>query len=416
MAGSFARGAASIGAVLALGLPWHAHAETEPSESPDGIALRVILVGVGQAIDGGSADAGTHEARGNGRGDVVAEFPGGTIGDAAGKLVTHLRFGQGGGVSLRPTYTSTPNTTTFEASDGSRTIHVTVAEAWYQLDVPLSRDGPKAAPHGRLELTAGKMDPFAFFDQNAVAGDETTQFLNNVFVHNPLLDSGGDVGADRFGFSPGVRVRYAIGRDDADNWGASVGMFGSGNGADFTASFGHPFVIAQLDTTRSLVDGQPGTYRAYAWTNGAASGFDGSRARRSGWGMSIDQRIGDTATLFARFGHETQGSDRTRFDRALAVGAELGGGWWGRAADAAGLAFGLLHTSSAYAGATAADRELAGYAASGDETSIEAYYRWQLDKRLELSPDVQWILRPGGDGAAPAAFVAGVRVRVALER
>ena len=37
-----------------------------------------------------------------------------------------------------------------------------------------------------------------------MAGDEGAQFLNNVFVHNPLLDSGGDIAADAYGFAPGV--------------------------------------------------------------------------------------------------------------------------------------------------------------------------------------------------------------------
>lgn len=416
MAPQIARRAASIGVALAFGMPWGAHAEAEKPESTDGIALRASFVGVGQAIDSRSADAGTDETRGNGRGDLVAELPGGTVADGAGRIVAHLRFGQGGGVSLRPTYSSTPNSTAFEAADGSRAIHAIVAEAYYRIDVPVAPGGAGAGPRGRVEVSAGKMDPFVFFDQNAVAGDETTQFLNNAFVHNPMLDSGGDVGADRFGFSPGVVVGYVNGPGGTDTWGASVGVFGSGNGEEFEASFGHPFAIAQLETTRARLAGQPGTYRAYLWTNGAASSFDGTRGRRSGWGISIDQRIGDDAALFGRFGHELEGKDGTRFDRALTVGAEFGGGSWGRAADGAGLAVGLLHTSSGYASATAADRDLAGYVASGDETSIEAYYRWRLDGRFELSPDVQWILRPGGNGAAPDAFVVGLRVRVALER
>ena len=84
-----------------------------------------------------------------------------------------------------------------------------------------------------------------FFDQNSIADDETRHFVNNVFVHNPLLDSGGDAGVDRYGFSPGAIAAYEDASDKAMAWGASLGVFGAGNGANFSASSGKPFVIAQ---------------------------------------------------------------------------------------------------------------------------------------------------------------------------
>jgi len=381
-------------------------------DSLEGITVSASLVGVGQGVNGAGAASGESESRLNYRGDVGVALPGGEMGDVEGKIFTHFRFGQGSGVSLRPTYTSTPNTTEFQAAANPADAYAIVAEAWYQLAVPLPFGGFKPQSRERLELTAGKIDPFAFFDQNAVAGDEATQFLNNVFVHNPLLDSGGDVGVDQYGFSPGGRIAYTNEEDKASTWGASVGVTGSGNGADFTGSFSNPFVIAQLETTRRFAAGQPGTYRAYVWTNGQADNFNGTTGRHSGWGMSIDQRVGDAAALFGRFGYEIQGQGGVRFDRALTLGAQLGGAYWGRAADVAGFAVGFMHTSSAYASATAADGALAGYAASGNETDLELYYRWRLNSRVELSPDLQWIFRPGGNGSAPSAFAGGVRARV----
>jgi len=381
-------------------------------DSLEGITLSASLVGVGQGVNGAGAASGESESRLNYRGDVGVTLPGGEMGDVEGKIFTHFRFGQGSGVSMRPTYTSTPNTTEFQTAAGPADAYAIVAEAWYQLGVPLPLGGFKPQSRERLELTAGKLDPFAFFDQNAVAGDETTQFLNNVFVHNPLLDSGGDVGADQYGFSPGARLAYVDEEDKSGAWGASVGVTGSGNGADFTGSFSRPFVIAQLESTRRLAAGLPGTYRAYAWTNGQANNFDGTTGRHSGWGLSIDQRVADAVVLFGRFGYELQGQSGVRFDRALTVGAQLGGDYWGRAADVVGFAVGFMHTSSAYAAATAADGALAGYAASGNETDFELYYRWRVNNRFEVSPDLQWILRPGGNGTAPTAFVGGVRARV----
>lgn len=48
-------------------------------------------------------------------------------------------------------------------------------------------------------------------------------------------------------------------------------------------------------------------------------------------------------------------------------------------------------------------------AASSNEQLLELYYRMKLNEHLEISPDFQWIRRPGGDGLAPTVRVFGVR-------
>jgi hypothetical protein len=380
-------------------------------EALENVDLTASLTGVVQQVNGSGATEGGRESRASYRGDVGITLPGGRMGDVEGRIFTHLRFGQGSGVSLRPTFTSTPNSTAFQTAASPDDAYGIVAQAWYQLSVPLSMGGFKSESRERMEITAGKMDPFVFFDQNAAADDETLRFLNNAFVHNPLLDSGGDVGADAYGFTPGVRIAYVSERDKPDTWGLSVGVFGSGPGANFTGSPGDPFVIAQLETTRRIFMGQPGTYRLYAWRNGRASDFNGLIERHSGWGISADQRIADATTLFTRIGGELHG--QVRFDRALTFGAEVGGDDWGRAADALGIATGFLRTSRDYRDATA-DGALAGYAASGTESIFELYYRWRINEHFDVSPDLQWIRRPGGDASAPTIFVGGVRARVGL--
>lgn len=378
-------------------------------EALEGISVNASLTGVVQQVNAGGSATSERESRANYRGDVTVTLPGGSIGDTEGKIFTHFRFGQGSGVTLRPTFTSTPNTTAFQTAAGPDDAYAIVAQAWYQLTVPLPVGGYKQQSRQHLEITAGKIDPFVFFDQNAAADDETVRFMNNAFVHNPLLDSGGDLGADAYGFTPGARIAYVDETDKPDTWGASVGVFGSGPGANFTGSFGDPFVIAQLETTRRFVVGQPGTYRAYWWRNGRATDFYDATERHSGWGLSADQLVADGVTLFTRVGSEISG--RVRFDRAFTVGAEIGGDYWGRAADSVGIAAGFLRTSNAYRDATA-DRTLVGYAASGTERIAEIYYRFHVNNHFDVTPDLQWIQRPGGDGSAPDIFVGGVRARV----
>ena len=122
--------------------------------------------------------------------------------------------------------------------------------------------------------------------------------------------------------------------------------------------------------------------------------------------------MGREWNLFGRLGARTRGDGS--FDRALTLGFEHGGRAWGRAKDSVGLAMGGLKTDRAWRDATAADPALVGYAASGTEWIGELYYRAKLNEHLEITPDYQLIRRPGGDAAARAAQLIGLRANVAF--
>lgn len=382
-------------------------------EALEGISVGASLTAVGQRANrDGVAAAASRQSRANYRGDVSVTLPGGEMGDIEGRIFTHFRFGQGNGVGLRPTYTSTPNTVAFQKAEGADDSFAILAQAWYQLKVPLPRDGVKADSREHLHFTAGKIDAFLFFDQNAAADDESTKFMNNAFVHNPLLDSGGDIRADAYGFAPGAILQYVNERDRSRIWGLSVGAFGAGPGANFSGSLGKPYIIAQADTTWRF-NHLPGNYRAYLWSNGRGLGYDGIERRHSGFGLSIDQKVSDWMTAFGRFGYQIAG--KVRFDRAFTVGAEITGSAWGRGADSLGLAAGFLRTSSSYRrDSVALDLDGDGALdprASGTERIGEIYYRFRVNNRLELTPDVQFIQRPGGNDSATIKVV-GLRAKL----
>jgi hypothetical protein len=386
-------------------------------ESLEGITVGASLTGVMQKVGAGHTASGAEEARANYRGDISVTLPGGEMGNADGKIFAHFRFGQGTGIGLRPTYTSGTNTTAFQTSAGSDDSFGILAQAWYQLSIPLLADGLKANAREHLHLTAGKIDPFVFFDQNGAADDESAKFMNNAFVHNPLLDSGGDIRADAYGFAPGAIVKYESSRQKGGEWGLSLGMFGSGPGANFSGSLSMPFVIAQAETTARF-NYLPGNYRAYLWHNSRGRGatYDQIERKHAGIGFSADQKVADDVTLFGRYGHQIKG--QVRFDRALTLGAELAGSPWGRAADSLGLAFGALRTSANFRrdslaiDADADGNADFGYQASGSEKQLELYYRYKLNSHVELTPDFQLIRQPGGNAAAPTVKVLGLRAKV----
>jgi carbohydrate-selective porin OprB len=124
----------------------------------------------------------------------------------------------------------------------------------------------------------------------------------------------------------------------------------------------------------------------------------------------------DDLTLLGRYGRSISGT--VRFDRALTLGAELDGTPWSRSADSIGLALGSLRTSDAFRrdslavdanGDGTADF---GYQAGGNERLTELYYRFKLNKAIELTPNFQWLRNPGGDGTAGTVRVFGLRARL----
>ncbi|MBT9594555.1 MAG: carbohydrate porin [Vitreoscilla sp.] len=384
----------------------------------DGPSIEGGVLAMGQQVGARGSDSGREQGRLNWRGDIEVSLPMGNVhalGDARLSGFGHLRFGQGTGVGLRPTHTATVNSIAFEAGAGSDETYAIVAQAFGQLEWTLDAGRFNDLASNRVELTLGKMDVFGFFDQNAVAGDEGAQFLNNVFVHNPLLDSGGDIAADAYGLAPGVRLAY-IDEGEERGWGfgASLGVFGAGAGANFSGAPTRPLVIGQVEFSPRQINGEArGNYRLYAWTNGQTTSLTGDAMQRhSGYGLSVDQRLGRDWNVFGRWGHRTSGEGA--FDKALTLGFEHGGRAWGRGNDAAGLAAGWVRTSGEWARATALDTSLVGFAASGNEQVVEAYYRFKLGDHLELTPDLQWIRRAGGDGSAPSFTVVGLRAAVSF--
>jgi hypothetical protein len=394
-------------------------------EALDGLKAGASLTSVAQKPSGlphGTTDGNSQLSY---RADATVELPLGPIGDVEQKLFAHFRMGQGLGLNTPFAnlghFASAPNATAFRASGSNPDDSVAIlAQAWYQASIPLPVGGFKPHSREKLELTFGKIDIFGFFDQNEAAGDESIQFLNSVFVHNPLLDAGGEVAVDANGFQPGFIAAYVNETNKAEPWRLSLGVFGAGErGANYQRSLSSPLLIAQAEKQLKLFGGLSGNYRAYAWHRNGVTQLDGvSQDNHTGFGLSADQRIGDGMNLFARYGKLIKG--QLPFDQALTVGAELNGGYWGRGGDAIGIAGAWLKSSGGY-------RRLGGsgdlhgdgsgaftYAASGAEKLAEIYYRYRISPQFEVSPDFQWIGRPGANPEAKSVKVVGVRANVSF--
>ena len=397
----------------------------------DGLEVSASLTTVAQRPWGLPKDAQDATAQLNYRTDVTVGVPLDPIGDVEQKIFAHFRMGQGLGLnapfSNMGAFASAPNAVAFRASGANPDDSVSIlGQAWYQASIPLPFGGFKPRSRETLELTFGKMDIFGFFDQNAGAGDEGRQFLNSIFVHNPMLDAGGQVGVDRNGFQPGFVASYYNYYYKPQTWRLSLGIFGSGpRGSNYQRTFSTPLIIGQAETQLKWMGGLTGNYRIYAWQQGQGTDLNDNTQKQTGFGISADQRLGDAVTLFGRYGHITKGS--VPFDRAITVGSEFGGSYWNRAADAIGLAVGWLRSSKDYR-AAGGTHDLLGnddptnavtltdninFAPRGAEKVAEIYYRYRLTKQFELTPNFQWIARPAANPDASDIKIFGVRAQLA---
>lgn len=385
-------------------------------------ALKDISAGVSiTQVAQRTTSIGPHESQLAYRADAWVSLPGGGIGQADGSIFAMFRLGQGSGLATVPPAFSAPNAAAFslENEDPDDSLAL-LAQVWYQVDIPLPAGGYKPHSKQTLKINFGKMDPFLFFDQNDIADDETTRFLNSVFVHNPLLDAGGDIGADAYGFTPGIRIAYTNERSREFPWAVSAAVFGAGSGAQYNNSLQGPLVIVQAETTLTLAQGRPGNYRLYTWENPRAAAFSNAVVAATethhGFGLSIDQRVLNDLTLFLRAGSATHGSHA--FDKALTFGADIGGNYWNRAADSIGIAWAHLAASSEFAAiSTSLDADTDsipdfGWQADGAEDVAEIYYRLHLNPQFEISPDLQWQRHSGADRSARDIVVAGLRAQL----
>lgn len=245
----------------------------------------------------------------------------------------------------------------------------------------------------RLILTAGKIDLTNYFDANAVANDENSQFLSGGFVNSAVL------GAPDIG--PGARIQAKL----AEPLIFSLG-YGSGD-ADSADAFDHGFGIAQLDYKVRLAE-REGNYRVYGSLDGAlpvinpATGVpEGNKLRQKnafGFGFSLDQQITDTLTLFARYGQRDREAYTTR--RAWSVGGELTGLLPGRKDDVLGFAYGQI--------------QAAGAVADSQEKLAELYYKVQVTDRIAIAPVVQYLINPAGSISTDPVTALALRSQISF--
>jgi len=236
----------------------------------------------------------------------------------------------------------------------------------------------------RLALVAGRLDLTNYFDNNAAANDETIQFLGDGLVNNPALGLATNGTGFAAVFDPKIGLNFKVGiqqsNSEATNLSDSI------------------FSLAEVGFLATLPSLGEGNYRV--WFRTTNTGNLNSQA----FGLSLDQKVGPVATLFARFGDgdlPVTEEDRTSFSlgqRFYSGGVKFQNGLVLNRWDSWGIGYAQTEVPDA----------------GEKEKMTEGFYNLQLTDRLHLTFHLQHVLRsaPGTDSLG--YLVPGLRLQAAF--
>jgi hypothetical protein len=292
---------------------------------------------------------------------------------------------------------------------------------------------PGVEPSERIEIKFGRFAATDDIDLNRYANNQRTQFLNYAFLFNPAWD----YSSDTRGYSQGIMTALVEPR-----WRLTFSYFQINtiaNGMDLdwrlgkTGGYNLELAIkpSQFGTVVRFLgyynQGNMGRYRdaleiaAEHSTTPDVIVLDETIHRKYGLGINLEQPLADNGEtgLFARAGwsdgHTTAWS-YTEADQHLSIGAQINGVHWGRSEDCLGIAFGVQGISDLHKryladggmGMLVGDGKLR----YGLEQVFETYYRVQLGRYIQISPDFQYIWNPGYNRDRGPVQVYGLRLHL----
>ncbi len=314
--------------------------------------------------------------------------------EIAGKAFLHLEAGQGAGLEDDLTLYSNVN------RDADNDNNVRLTEFWYE----------QALFKDKVALTFGKLDPTAYFDQNEVANDETTQFLGRIFRNSPTIEFPDNTAGVRLAYMPVEWLELGYGVFDGNSDWEKVGD--------------NLFNIGQVHFKTNFL-ALPGNYRFYGWNNNVYhtkwADTEKTKEANYGFGLSFDQKANDITTFFVRYGWQNQkvynpdimatGELNYSLAHSWSTGFQVEGKPWGREKDVLAFAVGQAIPSKDYKKYTTQITD----PKAKPEGHLEAYYNIHINDHLSVSPDFQYIWNPFGRDVADDAngiFIGGMRAQV----
>jgi len=226
----------------------------------------------------------------------------------------------------------------------------------------------------KLALNVGRLDLTAFFDRNAAANDETTQFVSDALVNNPMLGLSSNGAGLAAVYDPKGSFNFKIGvqQSNPDALNLSESMY----------------TLAEVGyRARPSFLGE-GNYRVWYRTDNS----EGSK--KTAYGVSLDQKLTPIVTAFGRYGSGEAEVDRDDF---YSVGLQFQSGWVLNPLDVWGVGYAKLNMAS-----------------DEKEQLVEMYYNMHLSNKLRLSFHLQHATETDATGAKQGFLVPGLRLQAGL--
>lgn len=248
----------------------------------------------------------------------------------------------------------------FQEENGDERL--SVREAWCELGFFKNR----------LTLVMGKIDLTNYFDSNAVANDETTQFITSVFVNGATLEApvNGPGIVSTYEFGGGLYFGLGLQSSDDIESGRTHGVYG----------------IGEIGINSYKLFGLEGNVRLWAK-------MKEGQANNKGIGISADQQISESVFAFARYGINEK--DGAGVKSAWSTGLEMHHPISSRQNDTAALAFGRTKTVN-----------------GSEELATEMYYKFAVNKHLSITPSIQTIFDPVGLDDRDIVTLVGLRTQL----
>lgn len=228
-----------------------------------------------------------------------------------------------------------------------------------------------------LALNLGRLDLTAFFDRNAAANDETSQFVSDALVNNPMLGLSSN--------GAGLAAVY----DPKGSWNVKVGVQQSET--DATNLSQSMFTLAEVGyRARPFFLGE-GNYRVWYRTDNSTG------VTKKGYGVSLDQKLNSVVTLFGRYGTAESLDVADDHDRYYSAGFQFQNRLVLSPLDVWGIGYARLNMAT-----------------EQKEQLFEAYYNLHLSGKLRLSLHLQHATETAADGVKRAYLVPGVRIQAGL--
>jgi len=227
----------------------------------------------------------------------------------------------------------------------------------------------------KLGLTAGRLDLTNYFDHNAAANDESTQFLSDALVNNPTLGLAVNGAGLAAVFDPknGLNFKIGIQQSNTDATNLSDSLFSMAE-------------IGYFATPLSLGEGN---YRFWVRSDNTSS------RQRYAHGVSFDQKLGlPQVTLFGRYGNTQAEVDRDHF---YSGGLQFSNGFGFYPGDAWGVGYAHYDTAT-----------------GSKERLTEGYYNFGLTERLRLSFHLTHVMEKAPDTPTAGFLVPGIRLQASF--